>query len=559
MPSQLLNPNEYELTGPSSSDSDEDFNLDEADPTSAHASLLGSSPANNRSWVWLPVRLWSFLPSLKRRSKRQPRSRQKSRPVSTRTCVRRRGVRHICFLVAGAIGVVLALVILTSVLKPSYTSPPAHYEALRHRASRKGNANPNDEKVFIAANIIDEDLIRGAWGKAVLELVDLLGERNVFLSVYENDSGPGTKAALEEFKEKVTCNSSIVSEHLPLEDIDSITLPNGEKRIKRVAYLAEVRNRALWPLDPKRASDQDASGTTFGKLLFLNDIVFSPLDAAQLLFSTNLDADGFTRYRAACAVDFINPFKFYDTFATRDLEGFSMGVPFFPWFSRAGSFDSRQDVLAGKDAVRVRSCWGGMVAFEAKWFQHANPEEGLPKPAEPAEADTDRNLNWHLNDPSIVPRAETGPVRFRSEKDTYWDASECCLIHADIQPVRPHSDPTSETGIYVNPFIRVAYDERTFGWLGITRRWERLYSIPHHIVNLLAGLPFDNTRRKYEEGDEVLESVWKQDGEDRKGSYDNVQRTAGRGEFCGTRKLLVLRENPKEGEKKWESLPVPRG
>jgi len=98
--------------------------------------------------------------------------------------------------VAVAIVVVLiTLVILTPVLIPSYTYRPAHYTG----------TNPNNEKVFIAANIVDEHLIRGAWGESLLELIDILGEDNVFISIYENDSGPGTKAALIELGQKIMC------------------------------------------------------------------------------------------------------------------------------------------------------------------------------------------------------------------------------------------------------------------------------------------------------------------------------------------------------------------
>jgi hypothetical protein len=41
----------------------------------------------------------------------------------------------------------------------------------------------------------------------LVELVELLGEDNVYLSIYENDSGSGTKNALHELKEKVNCKS----------------------------------------------------------------------------------------------------------------------------------------------------------------------------------------------------------------------------------------------------------------------------------------------------------------------------------------------------------------
>src|SRR5436190_18505688 len=157
-------------------------------------------------------------------------------------------------------------------------------------------------------------------------------------------------------------DNSLVSEHLPIDDLPHIKLPSGEDAVKRIAFLAEVRNRVLKPL-------QTNMSTRFDKLLFLNDVIFNPIDAIQLLFSTNINESGRTQYGAACAVDFINAFKFYDRFATRDQEGFETGIPFYPWFTDAGHAVSRRDVLEQKDAVRVRSCWGGMVAFQAKWFQ----------------------------------------------------------------------------------------------------------------------------------------------------------------------------------------------
>ncbi|KAI9851208.1 MAG: hypothetical protein M1838_004220 [Thelocarpon superellum] len=551
MPTRGFHPEEHELTRRLSRDSESDsdgFNLDDVDPTSESQAFIKPSLPPGSPWLhhWRSV----LCPG-------QGHGRPSARR-SPRTCFPRRKVRHLsCALVAVLAGLLLLLVV-ASLLDPSYSTPPAHYQALREQAWASGYANPRNESVFIAANIVDEALIRGAWGQAVLDLVSLLGPAHVFLSIYENDSGPGTAQALQELKLRVPCDASIVSDHLPLADIATVTLPTGERRIKRVAYLAEVRNRALSPLE--------AHGTRFDKLLFLNDVIFAPLDAAQLLFSTNLDLDGRTKYRAACAVDFINPFKFYDTFASRDLEGYSMGVPFFPWFSNAGAGESRRDVLAGKDAVRVRSCWGGMVAFEAKWFQPPLLTEGSPtgKPHAVEIAKEAKEIPRRS-----TPGADNAPVRFRSETDTFWDASECCLIHADLQPARTPGQIAADTEIFVNPFVRVAYGTWTFGWLGTTRRWEKLYTIPHDLVNRLAGLPSFNPRRTEIEGEEVLEKVWvNEDGMPRDerrdvalgpraGSYQSTRRTAGRGGFCGTRKLLVLKTDPRPGEKMWESLPVP--
>jgi hypothetical protein len=85
--------------------------------------------------------------------------------------------------------------LLTPIVNPSYVQRPYHYSG----------RNLRREKVFIAANIVDEDLIRGPWGDRVVGLVELLGRENVFLSIYENDSGPGTKAALQELGKRVQC------------------------------------------------------------------------------------------------------------------------------------------------------------------------------------------------------------------------------------------------------------------------------------------------------------------------------------------------------------------
>lgn len=331
-------------------------------------------------------------------------------------------------------------------------------------------------------------------------------------------------------------NSTIVSEHLGLEGLPLVTVPSGEKRTKRIAFLAEVRNRALRPLESQRS-------VHFDKLLFVNDVVFNPIDAVHLLFSTNVDASGRSQYGAVCALDFINPFKFYDTFATRDFEGYGMGIPFFPWFTDAGSASSRRDVLDQKDAVRVRACWGGMTAFEAKWFMESPGVAPLPGGA--------------VHNPS--------PLRFRYEEDPFWDASECCLIHADLTNLRHGRNISTTTGIFTNPYIRVAYDSRTLGWLSLTRRTERLYSFVHNKLSHAVGLPYHNTRRLEQPGQEVVEKVWFWDRDQTKqeaaqggvrdvtrGSYRDVKRIAPAGRFCGDRALLVL-----AGEKKWTRISPP--
>ncbi|KAL8953559.1 MAG: hypothetical protein Q9222_000554 [Ikaeria aurantiellina] len=402
-------------------------------------------------------------------------------------------------------------VLFTAVFRPSYARPPSHYGELRKRiqiSKEHGRANPANEKIFIAASIYDKDtrLVNGAWGFALLDLVNLLGNRNVFLSVYENDAGEKAQQALSQFKERMPCPSEVIFErHVSLKTVPSIILPDGSERTKRIAYLAEIRNRALRPLNTSPKIKYD-------KLLFLNDIVFDPVDAVQLLFSTNAGNDGKSSYLAACAVDFINPFKFYDTFATRDAEGYSMGVPFFPWFSDAGKGISRKDVLKGKDAVRVKSCWGGMVAFDARYFQaHRTPGGSTTSST--------------ANATNVGPSLPGLPIRFRAEGDIYWEASECCLVHADLQNASNQTFGGEDVGIYVNPFIRVAYNSWTLRWLHFMRRIERLYILPHNLINHLAGMPRFNPRRNQVGGKK----------KNQRESLDPRQRNGGRRIVSGSR------------------------
>ncbi|KAI4093366.1 MAG: hypothetical protein LQ344_002954 [Seirophora lacunosa] len=425
-----------------------------------------------------------------------------------------------------------------------YSYARHHYRALQKRcegSKEPGRGNVNNEKVFIAATLYDPEgtLVGNGWGDAVLELVDLLGPQNVHLSVYENDATPQAKAALQRMDAKAQCNSSLVSEHLPLEEIPWVTTPSGQNKTKRIAFLAEVRNRALRPLKSNQA-------VHFDKLLYINDVFFNPVDAANLLFSTNYLSPGSAQYQAACAVDFINAFKFYDRFALRDFEGYTSGIPFFPWFTGAGQGTSRRDVLAQQDAVRVRACWGGMVAFEAKWFQNRYP------------AQSGNNVLGSDDTSSSV-----SPLRFRHEEDPFWEASECCLIHADLTLLSHGTDSTEISGIFMNPYVRVAYDRYTLSWLRYTRRIERLYSWIHTILNRLVGMPQYNPRRLERPGDDVIEKVWKYDETASKtdshpqGSYHEIRRTAGPGRFCGNRRLMVLNPDPKKGQKNWENVQLP--
>ncbi|CEN61266.1 hypothetical protein ASPCAL07928 [Aspergillus calidoustus] len=267
----------------------------------------------------------------------------------------RRFAFRICYYLLAILCSIAILLCFTAIASPSYTHPPAHYSSLRRKVSEHtSHGNIRNEKVFIAASLYDPTgkLAQGAWGSSILQLITLLGEENVFVSIYENEiedknktrprssSSPESSAArlaLEQLSSHIPCNKSILYETMDLDQLPTVVIPTtGEKRVKRITYLAETRNRALRPVNSNRNSNSDrdseemklATRIRFDKLLFLNDVAFDPIDALQPLFSTNVDSNGIAQYRAAYAVDFINPFKFYDTYATRDLDGISWAYHF---------------------------------------------------------------------------------------------------------------------------------------------------------------------------------------------------------------------------------------
>ncbi|KFY17521.1 hypothetical protein V492_00616 [Pseudogymnoascus sp. VKM F-4246] len=447
------------------------------------------------------------------------------------------------------------------IFNASYSNPPPF-------------AIPRDENIYIAANIISADLITGAWGDSLKDLVNLIGKERVHVSIYG-----GPTAALKSLESKLDCDNSLVSEEddpIDLDALPHITLSSGEQRTKRIAFLAEVRNKALEPLN--------TLDKKFDKVLFINDVFFSAADAARILWGSNINAQGVSEYKAACAMDFINSWKYYDTFATRDFEGYSMGLPIYPWFSSEGDAVSRGDVLAGRDSIRVKSCWGGMVAFDARYLQRdisSTSQAGTTR-AEPADLATREIEPVQL------------PIRFRAEPEPFWDSSECCLIHADIMAATAFQAPSEEVGetygdgIFVNPYVRVTYDASTRNYLWLAQRFERLFKVPQWIINNIAKLPRYNYRRSEAEGDIVDDREWVphtksrsrrvlggegtgQDTEiassrikrgaergkeywDKKGHYVDVKREAARGGYCGVRSLLVLKESKGEGEGNWDTM-----
>lgn len=322
-------------------------------------------------------------------------------------------------------------------------------------------------------------------------------------------------------------------------------LPNGEEMVQRITYLAEVRNRLLRPLDSKFASNissgfVSAADTKFDRILFLNDVYFDPLDAVQLLFSTNADS-GQANYRAACALDFLRGAQLYDTFVVRDTDGYSSGFMLYPWFAPVGTSTSRSAVLSQTDAVPVRSCWGGMAAFNASLFQTRDASSAFSMSAD-----------YEL-------------LHFRSSGELFWEAAECCLVFADIEEQYGMPNSVDGTGVFVNPYVRVAYSKSTWAWIPIARRFERMFQYIQYMLSAIA-YPDYNPRRLHEPGELVDQIVWQPASStdpESVGQFAVVRRQASPGGFCGQRRLFVMKHdletaNTDNTGTNWKKIPLPR-
>jgi hypothetical protein len=89
--------------------------------------------------------------------------------------------------------------------------------------------------------------------------------------------------------------------------------------------------------------------------------------------------------------------------------------------------------LIANEPVPVRSCWNGVVAMDAGPFYAAQALSF-----------------WGIAD---------------GLAELHLEGSECCLIHAD-HPLRELK------GVYVNPDVRVGYDERAYSIVNAAPVWQ---------------------------------------------------------------------------------------
>ncbi|RDL36723.1 uncharacterized protein BP5553_06075 [Venustampulla echinocandica] len=327
----------------------------------------------------------------------------------------------------------------------------------------------------------NERIIRDHWSAAVLDLVTHFGPENVYISIVEGGSWDDTKGALRELDldlERMgvergiemfnaTHKDEIERTRDPAEE-GWIWTSRGRKELRRIPYLAGIRNRVMDKLRYLAERTDGRGKLHFDKILWLNDVIFTTEDVTTLIATRE------GNYAAACSLDFSKPPLYYDTFALRDISGGETVTQTWPFFLSAES----RNAIIFNSPVPVKSCWNGMVVFQADPF---------------------------YDDP---------PLRFRGIPDSlalhHLEGSECCLIHAD--------NPLSAThGVWLNPNVRVSYNpeaskqvhpasgswpgrrERLVGmWSNRLARWTRIPRrfVERYVVNRRVRVWRDETHRK---------------------------------------------------------------
>ncbi|KAL2853885.1 cryptococcal mannosyltransferase 1-domain-containing protein [Aspergillus pseudoustus] len=262
---------------------------------------------------------------------------------------------------------------------------------------------PERQRIFIASVIRNnERSLPDGWNEAVVELANVFGSDNIFVSVYETGSSDATKNALRELDKSLETNK--IGRRVITSDTGPHDEPSRDHNSGRPPYIPQLRNKSLEPL-----YDLRGAGAFFDRILFLGSVAFTTQDVLSLL-NTN-----YGTYTAACSFDPLNFSALDGLFALRDTDGYEPVMQKWPFFRSSRSRDDMKSMLP----VRVRSCWDEMVfmATEAFYSSLGIQFRGVPD----------------------------GLAEFRLE------ASECCLIHAD-------NILSGRRGVYLNPFVRVGQD-----------------------------------------------------------------------------------------------------
>lgn len=124
-------------------------------------------------------------------------------------------------------------------------------------------------------------ILHASWNSAILDLAEKLGPDNIFISIYESGSWDETKQLLRQLERTLITRGIrhriVLDKTTHQDEIDRpsategwVETPRGKTELRRIPYLSKLRNKTLEPL-----AEFSANVTTFDKVLFMNDVVFT--------------------------------------------------------------------------------------------------------------------------------------------------------------------------------------------------------------------------------------------------------------------------------------------
>ena len=165
------------------------------------------------------------------------------------------------------------------------------YNQRRSSVGHVSSVERYTDKIYVAAiHWNSESILRSHWTDAVLRLVDTFGRENVFVSIYESGSWDKSKDALKFLDSQLSklnvSRSIILDEKTHADQIAAdpapegwIQVSRGRPELRRIPYLAKLRNTVLEPL-----KELSKNGILYDKVIFLNDVVFNARHRTDVLF-----------------------------------------------------------------------------------------------------------------------------------------------------------------------------------------------------------------------------------------------------------------------------------
>jgi len=129
-----------------------------------------------------------------------------------------------------------------------------------------------------------------------------VGHNSTFISIYESNSVDSTPELLSKFSQKLTHRNI---PHRIISTTDDNRHWSYSTSQERIQYLADVRNKAMEPLQAADDSVRLPDWEEFTRVVFINDVIYKWQSVVRLI-ATRMDEDETKagEYDLACGLDF---------------------------------------------------------------------------------------------------------------------------------------------------------------------------------------------------------------------------------------------------------------